>query len=449
MGDPGQDQDQQHMKLQHHNADLLALFDGDPQRVADAVASALADGSTNLRLPTELGAAGIDPEAALSLVSPYLRAAARDLGDPGFLAHMDPPTPWITWVVSLLAASSNQNLLHPDTAPAARQLEAQVIDWIAPVFGMGGGHIVPGSTVANLTALWAARDITGADTIVASTLSHLSIRKAAAILGLRYVAIEPAAGAALTPADLAGAFATSATEPLDPAATIVVLTAGTTGVGAIDQLDLGQLDPAGLDLRPAWVHVDAAWAGPMRFSATHRHRLDGIDNAQSVAVSAHKWLHQPKESALIMFNDLASANEAISVGGAYLQAPNVGLLGSHGAAAAPLAATLLLLGLDGVERLIDHGMAMADRLVQAIESHPRLEVFAPSSSGVVAWRHLDHPSSAIRETMAAAAPAKRAFVSTIDIDGSTWLRSVAANPMADVDGVVSAVLAAAETLSAN
>jgi glutamate/tyrosine decarboxylase-like PLP-dependent enzyme len=68
-----------------------------------------------------------------------------------------------------VGAAVNQNLLHPDTGPVARLLEPLVVGWLAPVFGMGGGHLVPGSTLANLTALWAARDLAGARTVVTST----------------------------------------------------------------------------------------------------------------------------------------------------------------------------------------------------------------------------------------------------------------------------------------
>lgn len=58
------------------------------------------------------------------------------------------------------SAAMNPNLLHPDTAPTARQLEPLMMSWLAPAFGMHGGHLLPGSTLANLTALWAARDLT-------------------------------------------------------------------------------------------------------------------------------------------------------------------------------------------------------------------------------------------------------------------------------------------------
>jgi len=82
-----------------------------------------------------------------------------------------------------------------------------------------------------------------------------------------------------------------------------------------------------------------AWrrAGPLRLSSEYAHLLDGIEKADSVAVSAHKWLFQPKESAIVFFKDVELAHAAISFGGSYLAKPNVGVQGSRGAAANPMA----------------------------------------------------------------------------------------------------------------
>jgi len=73
----------------------------------------------------------------------------------------------------------------------------------------------------------------------------------------------------------------------------LVLTAGTTATGVIDPLE-----PAG---RAKWTHVDAAWAGPLRLSLTHADLLDGINEADSVSVSAHKWFFQPKEDSFSLW----------------------------------------------------------------------------------------------------------------------------------------------------
>lgn len=374
---------------------------------------------TLLNLPDDLPEAGVGGREALAWLAPPLLGGAAGLGHPGYLAHMDPPTPWMSWAGALWAAALSQNLLHPDSAPAARELEPLVVGWLAEPFGMLGGHLVPGSSMATLTALWAARELRGVERVVASGLSHLSVRKAAAILGLEYVAVGVDDAHRMRAGELAGV-------DLDRAA--LVLTAGTVAGGAIDPLDAGG--------EAAWRHVDAAWAGPLRLSPRHRHLLDGVEAADSVGVSAHKWLFQPKECGIVLFAEPDAAHEAISFGGGYLAAPNVGLLGSHGQTALPLAATLLAWGRSGVAALVEHCMAIAERLAELVDAHPELELWRSPTTGVVLWRPRRVPAQAVRDGLSGA------LVSLTTVGEETWLRSVAANPSADPQLVLDRVLAA-------
>lgn len=375
-------------------------------------------GDAVLDLPDTLPIRGVGERAALSRLAPSTLEGARHLGDPGFFAHMDPPTPWVAWAAAMWAASLNQNLLHPDTAPVARALEERVVAWLAPHFGMGGGHIVPGSSVANLTALWAARELRGVRRVVCSEAAHVSVRKAASILGLAWEAVGTDEFSRLDERQLG-----------DVSDAILVLTAGTVAAGAVDPLAL-----AG---RAAWTHVDAAWAGPLRLSPRHAGVLEGVQRADSVAVSAHKWLFQPKESALVLFAAAEAAHEALSFGSGYLAVPNVGVLGSHGSAALPLAATLLAWGRDGIGARIAHCMDLAQHLARLVEDHPGLELFAQPTTGVVLWRPSGIDPFAVRSRL------RRSFVSHANLDGERWLRSVAANPMADPELVVEDVVAVA------
>src|SRR5690606_13142180 len=326
--------------------------------------------ATAIDLPERLPDAGLGPRRALDLLAPIVLGRAARLNEPAAFAHMDPPTPWVTWATTLWNASLNQNLLHPATAPAARELEAKVLAWLAPCFGMSGGPMTPGSTLANLTALWAARACAGVREVVASASAHLSIGKAAHLLGLGFRQL---------PVDRSGALLRDAL-PADLSRAAVVLTAGTTSTGAIDPLDA-----AG---SAAWTHVDAAWAGPLQLTR-HAARLDGIERADSVAVSAHKWLFQPKESALVLFRDNAKASAAISFGGAYLGVPNVGVLGSHGATAVPLLATLLAWGRSGLAARIERCVELAGHFAQFVRDDARLELLAPPKTAIVAWRPRD------------------------------------------------------------
>ena len=87
-------------------------------------------------LPETLPNEGIGEEETINLLAPIVVGQARKLGAPEAFAHMDPPTPWITWATTFWNAALNQNLLHPDLSPVAKDMERRVIDWISPFFGM-------------------------------------------------------------------------------------------------------------------------------------------------------------------------------------------------------------------------------------------------------------------------------------------------------------------------
>jgi L-2,4-diaminobutyrate decarboxylase len=359
-------------------------------------------------LPKSIPATGIGSQNALNILAPIVLGGAAKLGQDSSLAHMDPPTPWVSWAATMWNSALNQNLLHPATSPAARQLEKAVIDWLVPFFGMSGGHMTPGSTVANLTALWAARDSLGIDTVAFGKSSHLSVAKAAHILGLKTIEL---------PVDRFGSIELRAVS-CDLSRTALVLTAGTTTTGAIDPFELIG--------RAAWTHVDAAWAGPLRLTK-HSRLLDCIENADSVAVSSHKWFFQPKESALVFFKDVEKANAAISFGGAYLAVPNIGVLGSHGATAVPLLATFLALGKDGIAERIERCFDISCELAEFIEAYAELELLAHPKTGVVLWR----PRNGDRfEEMYGKLPS--GSVSIAKHENASWFRNVAANPNADL-----------------
>jgi L-2,4-diaminobutyrate decarboxylase len=368
-----------------------------------------------LDLPLELPQFGVGSTGALNSLAPSILGGAARLGEATSFAHMDPPTPWITWAITLWNASLNQNLLHPATAPVARQLEERVVAWLAPFFGMNGGHMTPGSTVANLTALWSARECAGITEVIASDGAHLSIAKAAHILGIKYLSVPIDANGSMDAARL----------PANLSKSALVLTAGATSTGAVDPFDL-----AG---RAAWTHVDAAWAGPLRVSK-YANLLAGIESADSVAVSAHKWLFQPKESALVLFKDTEKAHAAVSFGGAYLATPNVGVLGSHGAVATALMATLLAWGREGVAQRIEHCMDLARCLRDFVVADERLELYAEPQTGIVVWRPKNEN---LFDPILQQLPV--GSTSTTSIAGGQWLRNVAANPSADIDLLIASI----------
>lgn len=359
--------------------------------------------------PTDWPDEGVGAEAALAWFAEQVRSRSARLGDPLAFAHMDPPPLELAAQLVGLNAAVNQNLLHPETSPFATEAERRVIAWLAPVFGMRCGHMCSGSTLANLTALWRAREA-GARRVVTSADAHVSVAKAAHILGLGFETV---------PVDGHGRLDRSLLPATENAA--VVLTAGTTGRGVIDAL-------APVPCR--WLHVDAAWAGPLRLTR-YGDRLDGIERADSVAISGHKWLYQPKESALILFRD-PDAQEAISFGGSYLAKPNVGVQGSRGAAAIPLLASLMALGRSGMAALIEANMADAEALAARLADDARFVLKQMPEAGVLNWRPAQGDTADVLSRLAGTA-------SRTVIDGTLWARHVAANPHASIPAIWSRI----------
>ena len=367
-------------------------------------------------LPDSWPDEGRGERAAMERLAPVALDGTAQLYHPAYFAHMDPPTAPVSWIGAMWQVAANQNLLHPDAGPGARQLEARLIEWLAPEFGMHGGHLVPGSTIADFSAIWAARELRGISRVVASERAHLSAQKAADILGLTYESV---------PADRLHRMSMARRTAL--ADTVVVLTAGTVATGAIDDLEL---DGAG------WVHVDAAWGGPLRFCPTYRYLLDGVEKADSVGFSAHKWCYQPKGTAVVLFKDAEAAHGAMTYGGGYLTAPNIGLLGSAPANALPFMLSLLAWGRRGMSERIELGFRQIEALCELIKADERFELLAEPTTGIAVWRPVKADTVTVRGRL------QDAWVSLTEIDGQMWLRSVAANLSADPARLLAQVIRA-------
>jgi L-2,4-diaminobutyrate decarboxylase len=128
-----------------------------------------------------------------------------------------------------------------------------------------------------------------------------------------------------------------------------------------------------------------------------------------------------------MFKDVAAAHTAVSSGGAYLAVPNIGILGSHGAMATPLMATLVAWGKEGLAQRINRCMHNAQTLYGLLSNDSRWIMFAPPSTGVF----LACPAFETLDAKTILARLPNGVASSALIQGTTWLRFVAANPMAN------------------
>lgn len=185
----------------------------------------------------------------------------------------------------------------------------------------------------------------------------------------------------------------------------------------------------------------AAWCGPMALSEELAPYLKGIEYADSCSFSNHKWLYQPKGSAFIFFKNETEAHLSISYGAptglpSFLVTPTIGILGSSPATAIPLMCTLLSWGQTGIAKRIESDVALAKELARIVKEDERFDLWEGSedvgNTGIINWRpksvHVPIDPDAMNFVRM---QLKHSWISLTVIDGTTWFRSVAANPNAD------------------
>ncbi len=357
-------------------------------------------------------------------------AQSVHIASPSFVGHMASALPYFMLPLSRIMTALNQNLVKVETSKAFTPLERQVIGMIHHLIyerdsqyyeswmhnsSHALGSFCSGGTIANLTALWAARntvlrpnsDFTGIAqeglaaglhhygyrslAILVSERGHYSLAKAADILGIgrrNLIAIETDGRNRIRPDVLEQKCAQLHKEGTRVMAIVGV--AGTSETGSVDPLaaiaDIAQA-------QQVHFHVDSAWGGPTLFSRQHRPLLKGIERADSVTIDAHKQLYVPMGAGLCVFKKpetLASVEHHAE----YIIRKGSKDLGSHSVEGSrPGMAILVHAGLhiiakSGYELLIDEGIAKAKAFAQVIRESSDFELISEPELNILTYRYL-------------------------------------------------------------
>jgi len=228
---------------------------------------------------------------------------------------------------SWLSSAWDQNTGMYDISPATATLENQSLAWLLELLNLPpdcAGSFVTGATVANFTALAAARHrvlqqadwdveadgLFGAPpiNIVISEESHPSVYKSLGMLGMgrsRVIRV---------PSDGQGRFRVDKL-PAVSGPTIIVTQVGNVNTGACDPV--GAICEVAKQ-KGAWVHVDGAFGLWAAASPRHRHLVAGMEQADSWATDAHKWLNVPYDSGVAFVRDGTALKAAMSITAEYL-----------------------------------------------------------------------------------------------------------------------------------
>jgi glutamate/tyrosine decarboxylase-like PLP-dependent enzyme len=279
------------------------------------------------RLETPLPETPTDPAIVLSELDALVARATMATAGPRFFGFVIGGTLPAALAANWLAAAWDQNAAMASVTPGVARVEAIALGWLVDVLGLPAtteGAFVTGATMANFTALAAARHAVlaragwdvGADgligappvTVLTGEEAHPTLLKSLALLGFgrRQIVRLPVDSQGRVRAD---------SLPRLSGPTIVCLQAGNINTGAFDPFAAicGPAREAG-----AWVHVDGAF-GLWAQASTQLARLSrGVDLADSWATDAHKWLNVPYDSGLAFVRESGTLPAAMAITAEYL-----------------------------------------------------------------------------------------------------------------------------------
>jgi aromatic-L-amino-acid/L-tryptophan decarboxylase len=302
-------------------------------------------------------------------------------------------------LADLLASAVNANVAAWKLAPAATEIEAQTIRWIAEFIGYPadcGGLMVSGGNMANFICFLAARQakvdwkirqagLAGPGSqplrIYASTATHTWIQKAADLFGhgtdaIRWIATDQHERVNMDA--LRRQMAIDREEGGLPF--LVVGNAGTVGSGAVDSLpELASMCRE----HGVWFHVDGAYGACAVNVPGAPADLAGIKDADSVSVDPHKWLYAPLEAGCALVRRRDQLFSAFSYDPPYYhfdeEATNyldLGMQNSRGFRALKVWMAFRQVGRNAYLKMIEDDIRLAKHLHSLVAAHPELEALS-------------------------------------------------------------------------
>lgn len=388
---------------------------------------------------------------------------------PGFMGWVHGGGTVTGMLAEMLAGALNANLGGRDHIPI--EVERQITEWVRQLFGFpegASGLFVTGTSLANFIALLIARNAAlgpevrqrgigiHAEHLVAytSTAAHGCIAKAMDMAGLGTEALRKVPTDALQRIDVGAlrrAIAIDRAAGLTPF--LIVGTAGTVDIGAIDDLD--ELATLAHEQR-LWFHVDGAYGALGILAPKLAPRLAGIERADSIAFDFHKWAQVPYDAGFVLVRDGKRHFDTFATPAAYLRRESRGSAAgtlwpcdfgpdlSRGFRALKTWFTLKVYGTEQLGAIIQHTCELAQYLGRCVEQSSELELAAAVQLNIVCFRYRSGDSDTVNaQIVTDLQESGIAVPSTTIIDSRLTIRAAIVNhrtQTCDLDALVAATI---------
>lgn len=375
------------------------------------------------------------------------------LHHPRYMGHqVTPPLP-ITAIASMLSGLLNNGMAVYEMGLVSNPLERILSELLAKRIGFdnnASGLLTSGGTLANLTALLAARaaktDVweNGSPNeklaVMVSEEAHYCIDRAARIMGMGSEGIikVPTNERLQIRTDLLEKYYNEATENGFKVICIVG-SACSTSTGSYDNLsEIGNF----AEKHNLWFHVDGAHGGAVIFSEKYKHKVSGIYQADSVVIDWHKMLMTPALATALIFKRDEDAFKTFQQKAQYLWA-NQHSKDWFNSGKRTFECTKLMMSLKVYSILKAHGEqiftenveylhGLAEKFVQIIKSRPNFELAIEPESNIVCFRlksskkDLNDLNSAIRKQLLQAG---KFYIVQTTLKENVYLRVSLMNPL--------------------
>ena len=440
-------------------------------------------GKTIEAIDTELSVEGV-PLEQLLYECRVIMDLSRHNGHPRFFGYVASPSTAVGAYGDLIASALNANITCWRSGPAGTEVERLVVRWLGSLIGYyahAHGLLTSGGSMANMIALLiASRRHAGGNTarqgfwnagppmtVYASEEVHMSIAKAADILGIgrdqvRVIACDEQQRMRVDA--LRQSIEADLREGLRPFC--VVGSAGTVNTGVVDPLsEIAKV----ADEFELWFHVDGAYGAPGVLDERKNHLFAGLERADSVSLDPHKWLYVPVDAGCLLFRDAAAAKAAFSTEDAdYIKTHgyadeeafafwDYGVELSRRFRALKVWLTLQYYGTRRLAEAISQDISLAAYLGQLVSEADDFELLAPVELSICCFRYVPRTGMSDAElnelnegVMGLVQKGGRAYVSNATVKGRFALRACITNfrtTKADIEETVEAIREAGRSLT--
>lgn len=364
---------------------------------------------------------------------------------PNYHGLFNPRPNFASIIADLITATYNPQLAAWSHSPFANEIEQHVINEFGKRIGFEkamDGTFCTGGAEANHTALLCALNhafpnfnelgVSGIDlppVIYCSFESHHSVEKAAKMSGLgtksvKYIQLNDQLQMDVDA--LRVQIEEDIKNGLRPL--MIVGTAGTTGAGAIDDLnDLHLLSRK----YNTWFHVDGAYGGAIAVSEKYRSFVSGIEHADSLTLDLHKWFSVPMASSLFMTSNRSILHQSFSIKTAYMPDeieaqqtidPYVhSVQWSRRFIGLKIYLPLAVHGWEGYEQVINDQVDLANQMRKLLRDKG-WQVVNSSDLPVICFNRGEYRADEMKHIVDAIANSGKAWISTYPINGVTTAR---------------------------